>query len=225
VKVTSVFYKNRESIHTREEWLMRLVLALRPSFDLIGHRLPDQVRVTCGWPSKAALSRTGRRRIGECWPSMASADMAVEIFISPCLGEAIDAAETLVHELVHACGAMGHRGKFPQIAKAIGLQKPWRATRATLRLKERLNALISRIGPYPHAALDWSMTPHKKDGTRLHKVVCASCGYVARITEKWLSVGLPTCPCGTRMQRLNLKVETRSQKHLRLPGVTYARVD
>jgi len=46
MKVTSLFYKNRETIRTREEWLMRLVQALRPSFELIGHPIQDQVRVT-----------------------------------------------------------------------------------------------------------------------------------------------------------------------------------
>ncbi|MDT0472797.1 hypothetical protein RM863_11745 [Streptomyces sp. DSM 41014] len=45
----------------------------------------------------------------------------------------------------------------------------------------------------------------KKQGTRMVKVVCSEeceCGgYVARTTEKWLSVGMPICPFGTMMNR------------------------
>ena len=207
MKVTYLFFKNYGNgigldVRTREEWLMRLVDTLRPSFERIGHRIPDGVRVTCGWPSKAALARR-RRTIGECWSSAASADQTIEIFISPCLGDALQAAETLVHEMIHASGAMGHRGSFPAIAKAIGLRKPWRATHATPELKGRLNALISGIGPYPHATLDATMMPHKTDSTRMQKVICADCGYVVRTTAKWIAVGLPICPCGTQMQVAN----------------------
>lgn len=36
--------------------------------------------------------------------------------------------------------------------------------------------------------------------TYLVKVECPECGYLARVTEKWLKQGRPTCPCGTRMQ-------------------------
>ncbi len=216
MKVTSVFFKNKGlvDVRTREEWLLRLVHALRPSFEKIGHRIPDQVRVTCGWPSRAALSRL-HRTVGECWCPAASADQTVEIFISPCLSDGLQVAETLVHELVHATGAMGHRRNFSTIAKAIGLKRPWRATRATTELKARLNALISRIGPYPHATLDASMVSHKKETTRLLKVVCPNpdCGYLMRTTKRWIKVGLPICPCGTRMEMADLLREPESEVH------------
>jgi hypothetical protein len=215
VKVTSLFFRNNGNgmgldVRTREEWLLRLVHALHPSFESIGHRIPDHVRVTCGWPSKAALSRS-RRTIGECWSSAASADQTVEIFISPCLADALQVAETLVHEMIHAGGAMGHRGSFPRIAKAIGLKKPWRATQGTRELKGRLNALISKIGPYPHATLDASMMPHKKDSTRMLKLVCPDCGYVVRTTARWIKAGLPICPRGTRMEMADLLAGPESE--------------
>ena len=43
-------------IATREEWLGALVDALRPVFAELGYPLPDRIRVSCGWPSKSALS-------------------------------------------------------------------------------------------------------------------------------------------------------------------------
>jgi hypothetical protein len=185
-------------VQTREEWLLRMIGALRPAFHDIGHPIPNHVGVTCGWPSKRAFSKT-HRVIGECWHQTASADNAIEIFISPCLGESIEAAETLIHELVHASGWKGHRGTFPRVAKAVGLIQPWRSTKAAPELQERLHALISIIGPYPHATLDRSKMPHKKDTTRMQKVACGTCGYAIRTTAKWIAVGLPICPCGTTM--------------------------
>jgi hypothetical protein len=199
----SIFFKHfdPDRIRTREEWLMRLLALLRPFFAKIGHPIPDHVRVTCGWPSSRALSRS-LRTIGECWPTSASADGSIEIFISPCLSDPLQVAETLVHEAVHATGAEGHLKDFSRIAKVLGLRRPWRATRATPELRRRLNALISRLGPYPHGALDPVLKPQAKDGTRMLKLVCPDDGYTVRTTEKWITTkGRPICPCGTRMER------------------------
>jgi len=186
-------------IPTREEWLLRLANELRPSFQEVEHPLPERLRVSCSWPSRAALARI-QRTIGDCWPP-ASADQTVEIFISPCLGSALDAGETLVRELIHATGVKGYRKSFSEITRTLGLRKPWRAATATPELRERLNELISRIGPYPHATLDRSMMPYKKDGTRMMKLVCPRDGYTVRTTAKWIKVGMPWCPCGTKMRK------------------------
>lgn len=39
----------------------------------------------------------------------------------------------------------------------------------------------------------------KKQSTRLIKVECPCCGYVARVTRKWLKEGRPKCPKGETM--------------------------
>ena len=57
--------------HTvREEWLLAAVEELRPMFEAQGAKLPDAIRVTCGFPSNA--KRSGA--IGEAWSSASSAD-------------------------------------------------------------------------------------------------------------------------------------------------------
>lgn len=39
-----------------------------------------------------------------------------------------------------------------------------------------------------------------KQTTRQLKIQCPACGYLARVTRKWLEeAGTPTCPCGERM--------------------------
>jgi hypothetical protein len=217
-------FENSRPQQTREEWLIEVVDALRINFVAAGHPLPERLGVTCGWPSSGGLRRS-TRTVGECWSARASADGTTEIFISPYLGDGLGAAETLIHELVHAAGMMGHGREFSRLATAIGLSRPWRTTTATSILRERLNAIVSGIGPYPHASLipdgqsqddpeqrpagpgqeeENLCRPHRKDKARLLKVFCpkAEChGYKVRITATWLAVGFPTCPCGTRMVR------------------------
>jgi hypothetical protein len=36
--------------------------------------------------------------------------------------------------------------------------------------------------------------------TRLRKVSCPECGYTIRMARSWMSVGLPSCPCGSEMR-------------------------
>ncbi len=186
---------------TREEWLMKFVEEFRPEFISAGHTIPEKLHVTCGWPSKSALSRKNRR-IGEAWPESCSVDKYHEIFISPCLSDLIEVGATLIHELVHtAVGCKhGHKTPFKRAAVAIGLEGKMTATHAGEALVERIKETGKRIGEYPHSTLDFSAFA-KKQTTRLLKISCPSCGYTCRTTAKWLEVGVPTCVCGTDMEQ------------------------
>ena len=184
---------------TREEWLLQMVERLRPAFAGAGKEIPANVRVSCGWTSTRALAAKSRS-IGECWPSQWSKDRTHEVFISPCLDEVVAVSATLVHELIHAvldC-EHGHKGPFRKLALQLGLTGKMTATVAGPELTERLNALAAAIGPYPHATLDRTM--RKKQGTRMIKVFCVSCGYTVRTTRQWIEMGLPTCVCGCEME-------------------------
>jgi hypothetical protein len=67
------------------------------------------------------------------------------------------------------------------------------STRPGKELTVRLNALVQKLGDYPHACLNAQQI--RKQGTRLLKAECLSCGYTVRITKKWIEeVGLPVCP-------------------------------
>lgn len=185
----------------REEWLQQMIDLLRPDFEKIGHPLPEKIRVSCGFPSKSALSPT-KRRIGECWGVESSEDKSFQVFISPFLKEGVEVTGTLVHELVHCAVGIDckHRGPFPKVAKAIGLEGKMTATTAGEALTARLKELIVQLGDYPHARLVASNKP-KTQTTRMLKVVCKECGCVVRMTRKWLDdAGLPTCGCGGEME-------------------------
>lgn len=184
----------------REEWLTECIRQLRPDFDRLDCHLPEKIRASCSWPSKSGLANK-KRRIGEAWSAENSADQSHEVFISPVLKDPIEVAATLVHELVH-CGvgvSEGHKGRFPKVAKALGLEGRMTATTAGETLREHLREITDAIGPYPHAELTHSNAP-KKQGCRLLKVSCTQCECVVRMTRKWLDeVGPPTCGCGGAM--------------------------
>jgi hypothetical protein len=187
---------------TREAWLIALVAALRPWFDAAGFPLPDRIRATCGFPAKGALARR-HRRVGECWSPTASGDQTHEVSVSPVVADAVDVGGILVHELCHAAVgvAAGHKGPFARCARALGLEGKMTATTSSAALVERLAPVLAALGPYPHAALS-GRTRDKVAGTRLLKASCPACGYIVRVTRRWLDVaGAPICPCnGEPMQ-------------------------
>lgn len=185
---------------TREDWLLKCIAELRPDFDRISFPLPEKIRASCSWPSKSGLAKK-KKRIGEAWSAECSGDEHFETFISPVLRDPIEVAATLVHELCHCAAGLdcGHRGRFKEVARAIGLEGKMTATHAGEGLKARLEEITTRIGQYPHAELKHSNAPPKQS-TRMLKVECPECGCICRMTAKWIDeVGCPTCACGSPM--------------------------
>src|SRR5215472_15899614 len=173
----------------RQRWLEAAVEALRARFTDAGYAIPEKVRVSIGWPKRAASCGA----IGECWATEASSDRHAELFISPQLTDAARIVDVLAHELDQArVGTKAGHGKaFKQCALAIGLVGTMRATTAGPEFSAWAEALFKRIGPYPAGFL----TDTPKQGTRMLKCDCSSCGYTVRITRKWLTLaGPPICP-------------------------------
>lgn len=183
----------------REEWLGRLVEALRPMFADQNAKLPKKIRVSCGWP------RGSRKAIGQAWSLESSTDGACETFISPVLDDRVRVADVMVHELVHhAVGVKeGHKRPFAKLARALGLEGKMTATTANKELTEKLEQITYKLGTYPHSAIDPNAGTIKKQSTRMLKVECnrKECGCVLRMTKKWLEeVGAPRCGCGGTMK-------------------------
>jgi hypothetical protein len=176
---------------TREGWLLTACDALRPRFSKSGGSIPEALRVSVGWPKGA---RGKSRAIGQCFPGSLCADAQTAIFVSPEIGDPIEALAILVHELVHAADdcVSGHRGPFKKLATAVGLVGKMTATTAGDDLRNHLTELADELGPFPHAALQSG--GQKKPGSRLLKAVCPECDYTVRVTAKWVAVGLPICP-------------------------------
>lgn len=160
--------------------------------------LLDQLRVSCSWPSRGALSLR-KRVIGQCWAQAQSADGSTELFISPVLATAEEVLPVLVHELLHAAVgcAHGHDRRFSRACIAVGLEGKPTATVAGEELTATLALLASNMPPYPHAKLDFTKLS-KKQGTRMLKVYCGNpeCSaaledergdpFTFRTTRKWI---------------------------------------
>lgn len=183
---------------TRESWLVALADAMRPI--LASHELvvPVTLRVSCSWPIRGGMARNaGSRTIGQCFDPACSADHTSEVFVSPVLADPLRVADVLAHELVHAAlpGAK-HGPKFARAAKLIGLEGKPTATVAGPAFLEWCGPIVESLGPYPHAVVDALAARGRPQGTRMLKVTCGECGYVARTTRKWIEqAGAPLCPC------------------------------
>jgi len=176
---------------TREDWLNNAVIELRPIFKSVGFPLPDNIRVTCGFPSRHA--RSLNRAIGEHWSAKASDDNTHEILISPVQDDPIEVFGILVHELSHsATDGDGHKGNFPRLVRSLWLEGKPTATVVGEAFKKSFSALIDGLGAYPHARLNINANK-KTQSTRMLKAVCKGCGFTIRLSSKWADQGLPIC--------------------------------
>jgi len=188
----------------REQWLFECMTQLRFDFDQAGFSLPENIRVTCGWPSKSALA-VKRKRVGESWSAECSGDKHFEVFVSPAVSDSVEVLAILVHELIHTAVGLEckHKGPFKECALAIGLEGKMVATVAGDELKARLRDLVEQEGAYPHAELTYlkSSGPAKQNVRQL-KVICtdSECLCICRMSAKWINeLGCPTCACGSAM--------------------------
>jgi hypothetical protein len=176
----------------RQKWLEQLVTDLRPWFKKAGYEIPANVRVSIGWPRG---SHGRGKAIGQCWDALASTDKHHEVFVSPALLDSGTIIGVMAHELVHATVGTkaGHKGPFKTVALAVGLEGKMTATTSGAALVSWSKDFVREHGKYPGGALNDAT--RKKQGTRLIKCECPECGYVARVTAKWLdSAGAPICP-------------------------------
>lgn len=181
---------------TREEWLSKAVAELRPVFDSVKHPLPDEIRVSCGFPSSNARARKNRA-LGEWWSPKLSPSGKHHIFIAPQVSDSFDVFGVLVHELAHsATEGDGHMGRFPSLVKSLGLVGKPSSTIIGSAFREMFGDLVASLGDYPHDGLTVPPKP-KTQTTRMLGAMC-SCGYKIRLTKTWADKGMPTCSCGDK---------------------------
>lgn len=182
---------------TREEWLTAAKEELRPLFLIAGYDLPEKIRMSVGFSGKNIRGSRNGKILGVAYNHIVSSDDTCEIFVTPEIDNAVDVLAILCHELIHAIlPNAGHGAAFRQCAVAIGLEGRMTSTIASLNLREKLEAIVNKIGKYPMAKLN--LTDREKQSTRLHKIECPLCGAVAYMTRKWLDkVGTPACGCGS----------------------------
>ena len=166
-------------------------------FDDMGFPLPE-FQVSSGFPSSG---RRGRAT-AEAWQEDDGG--SYRVLVRPDRHDPQKLAAAIAHQLAHiAAGSRKAEGRhlFRHIAISIGLRG--RATEAAPgRLFQELAApILTKAGPLPEPFVGPPKDARKaKQKTRLIKVSCRQCGYVARVSRKWLvALGEPHCPVHGRM--------------------------
>lgn len=184
----------------REKWLQDATSLLRPEFARCKFELPEKIRVSCGFPSRGALSK--QKTLGECWDAETTVDGVHQIFISPLISDNLRVLDILVHELGHTLfpREVEHKLPFKKFCKTIGLEGPATTTTAGTELTKVLEGLSEKLGEYPHVRL----VPEEKEakaGTRMQKLVCKKnpdhpeTDIVIRASKKVTALGIPKCFC------------------------------
>ncbi len=188
----------------REAWLQAATEALRPLFRGAGFEVPP-IAVSVGWPSRGATSNS-KRVLGQCWFGSMTENNVPQLFISPLIDDptAPDGVlGILVHEICHVIEAK-HGPDFVKVMKKVFLEGKPTSTVASADLVERFKQMMEKLGPFPHSKIVLSDAEKKKQTTRMKKVCCPDCEYVARTVQKWLDLhGPPLCPCN----KLPMKVD------------------
>lgn len=191
-----------KTLTSREQWLNDATEAILDEYgDIFANHFGDDgiehlkhLHVSTGFPSRGGLTKV----IGECWKSKAAADGATHhIFINPRLDTTVEVLATLAHEMIHAAddGEHKHKGPFTRCARDLKLEGKPTATYAGPEFTEFAERVAKKIGPYTHVALV-PIATEKKQTTRMLKLKADCCGYVVRTTQKWIDIGIPSCPCG-----------------------------
>jgi len=171
---------------------------------------PEQISIT--------IASKGRKNAlgwfwGNSWHQTKTASWH-EINLSAEHLDTCDVGELIIHELAHAenhtlgirdCANRIHNKKFKVMAERLGLEVLPRCksvgfgyTKRAAGAEAFLSKIAFRRDIFAKHRAGAAAKP-KSGGTRMLKCECPACGYLVRITQKWLDVGTPVCPCGEEM--------------------------
>lgn len=182
---------------SREEWLtlcadMIMDEIIAPYYQ---PRTEMSIKISVGY---APNTRMNSRKVGVCFASRASSAGFNEIFISPEIQDSLFVLQVLIHECIHAVDDCenGHKGRFKDIFRAVGLTGKTTECGASESLQLKLSEYIDLFGDMPHAKIETSEIP--KQVARNLKVAC-DCGFKCNTSmTQYTSVieqqGLFQCP-------------------------------
>lgn len=181
----------QRTIRTREEWLSEVASAMSGWFDDLDFPLPP-FQVRSGLPS------SGRRgaNTAETWTQ--EDGQSHVIIVRPDRKDAVEVAAAIAHQMCHiASGPRDDHGHlFRHLAVSIGLRGRRTESRPGAVFEELIRSVIEQVGELPTPEWELASSPTTaKQTARLIKVACRDCGYIARVSRKWLdSAGPPHCP-------------------------------
>ena len=176
--------------------MQHVVSAMQGWFDDLGFPLPV-FEVRTGFPSAGQRSPN----ITDSWAQDDGGSYV--IFVRPDRSDATEVAAALAFQLCRI--AVGERDShgylFRHLAISIGLKGTKTESPPGTLFKELIKPVLKDAGQLPSPEI----SPTDKDRktsqtTRMMKVSCEECGYVARVSRKWLDeVGPPLCPLRGQM--------------------------
>jgi hypothetical protein len=184
--------------NNRETWLRRAYEMLRKG---LLPEAPREFAIGWGFPSRKGLE-SRNLTIGECWTG--SFKRAPEgntmIMISPTIDDPVQILDVLLHEMIHgAVPDAGHRRGFSQIAKRVGLVKPWTATSASPELAKKLRGYIKKLGRWPAGSVA-NRKPREK-GRQLKVICLCDPPRILRLSKAAFMQGPITCGlCSARFK-------------------------
>ncbi len=195
---------------TREDWLHHAAELLTPLLQEQGAMVP-KIQISTGWTKGGGKKHS----IGQCFDKSWTENETFHIFICPTLREVVGdmtngthgVLETLLHELIHSAVGIKekHRGRFKEVAIAVGLEGKMTATSVTAGtvLHDRLMKVAAQLDEYPHAAMVKPEGASKKPaGGGWVKFFSEQAeDYILRVSPKaLLTHGVPRDPWGKEMQ-------------------------
>jgi hypothetical protein len=191
---------------TREDWLERALLALRPRFDI----LPDRIRPRRWPPLRVSVGRpvggiSCCKGLGGVVLPPESSDLeSAHLFVSPTLSQPEDILCLLLHLMTHAVTDRFHRRRWGNLAAGVGLVKPWKALGRSEALGDVLRGLGSSAGLSAYPAP--TIVPCPRQGRRKPSYLY-SCGCVPplRVRTGIDGAKLRCLGCGLEMVREGAK--------------------
>ncbi len=165
---------------------------LRPWFEDLGFPLPEAIDISTGYPSGGRRSR----QISESW-SGDDSDSFV-IYVRPDSEDEVAVAAAIAFQLcrISVDGKDEHGHLFRHLAISIGLKGRASEAPAGTLFKEMIQPILDSAGKMPRTdATRTKGTQPREQTTRMIKVTCPKCGYLARVSREWINdVGPPLCP-------------------------------
>jgi hypothetical protein len=156
--------------------------------EIFNKECPFGANISWGWPS-----RSPKKAHGQASELLKNANSEFLITISPIIDNTTEILDTLVHEMVHlAVGCEhGHRKAFSQLAKKVGLEKPWSASTPSEELKDLFKRVVIKFGDIPSGHYKFN-EQKKKQTTRLRLYTC-ECEIKIRVASDDLDVTCNKC--------------------------------
>lgn len=179
------------SSEARDAWLRQVADVIGGWLDDLGFPVPS-TEIRTGFASKGSRGRT----ISESW--LEGDTSTFVIFIRPDRDDPIDVAGAIAFQLCQIATQPKdtHGHLFRHVAISIGLKGRRAEMPPGTLFREMIKPSLKSIGPLPQAEMSLPEKIGSKTQTsRLLKVSCPTCGYVARVSRKWLNdMGPPHCP-------------------------------